>query len=337
MKERDRDYIKELEKIQENFNMAIASITFRDIVSEARAIPVFTGTDTYSLSSFIKEVETLRAMVTDENGKAYISRILYSKIQGEAAISLRRLQDPSWEQIKGQLIKSFGVNESYLNLKEQADRINTRNVSELYSQLSSILDKLNLKYSLDERKPVDFQPFNNEESILEKFLNKINRVDAMYIRTKGIRSLEEAYQALVETGVTTFDKNSHKDLNKTQNKKHNFHNQRFQNFDSRNNGVNNFRTYQNNGHYQNSHQIRNPNNNRNNYQNNYRNHNQNNNTNYNRNSGNFRNNNSENFANRNYNNSQPRYPAGPEPMEVDHNSVERLENFHSAPQIPHYP
>lgn len=327
----------------------MTTLTFKDVISEARAVPMFTGSDAFSLTAFLREAETLCELVTEPVSKAYVTRIILSKIQGEAAVAIRRLLDPTWIQIKSQLIKSFGVNESYLNLKEQADQMNCRNVSQLYNLLSALLDKLNLKYVLDSSKPLEFQPSNNEKSILEKFLNKINRVDSMFIRAKNIATLEEAHQALLGTGILISDRSSVRDVrdaNRFQTRRNNFENNR-RPFDTKNQNTNNFT---NNN--RNSNQIPNRNSGNFRYENN-RNHNQNFNTgnnnyqrpsfnpnfnsNFNRNSGNFRNNYSGNFANRNPFNNRNNNIANPEPMDVDHNFMENSENFQLDHRTPNYP
>lgn len=318
--------------------MAVANdnvATLRDLIKEARTVPAFTGNDTYSLSSYIREVETLVGMVNDENQKAYISRILYAKIQGEAAVSIRRLHNPSWLEVKNQLIKSFGVNESYLKLKEQADQINVKNVSDLYSKLNCILDKLNLKYQLESDSPYEFSPHHNEKSILEKFLNKIDRIDAMFIRTKNIQSLEEAYQALLQTNINSFDKNNYYNKNQTKrnfesDKVHNINNNKSQNFVSNfDHRYPNYRGTKNvdrwNNNFNNNHSWSFNNRNFDNRYLNSRNY---------KPFGHFNNNYSGNFSNRYSKNTQR---TNLEPMEIDYNNIQRTQNFHSTRQPPSYP
>lgn len=303
--------------------MALASLTLKDLVVETRAIPPFTGENSYPLSSFIREAETLVALVTDAESRTYLSRIILGKIQGAAARSIRRLLDPNWDDIKRQLIKSFGVPEEYLQLKEQADSIQGKSVSQIYSQLSKILDKLNLKYSLDNEKPADFKPNCNERSILEKFLNKIDRVDSMYIRTKGITTLEEAYLALLRTGINVNERrefSQHKNSNKNQRNKSSEHSN---SHDPRNSGQ--FRNQSNQSQNRQNDRHFNPNNR--NYEN----------RNFNRRDYNDRNSNQNRFNNRNfYQNNPNRNTQPPEPMDIDH-VVTISENFPVDPPIRHYP
>lgn len=312
--------------------MAVASLTLRDVVVEARAVPPFTGENTYALSSFINEVETLTGMITEAEPKAYIYRILLTKIQGAAATTIRKLLDTSWSNIKTQLIKSFGVAEDYLQLKEKADNFQQRNVSALYNYLSVILDKLNLKYSLDTEKPNDFKPVFNEKSILEKFLNKIDRTDAMYVRTRNISTLEEAYQALLKTGIVshyTSNKNDYQTRNReiNRNKRNVNHNSEYpvRNYNNNypNNSGANFRNSGNNFHNGGGF------------------------NNYNRNfqvpSRNFaRRGQSGQFLNREHNRNNPsngfvrRHPGqdlpAPEPMDIEHNDAIQSENFRVVPR-----
>lgn len=312
------------------------ALTFNDIVKEARSIPVFSGSDTYSLSSYILEVETLLGLVQDEQARSYINRILHSKIQGNAAMTIRRLTNPTWDQIKLQLIKSFGVAENYLKLKEQADQIPDKNVSQIYSKLALILDKLNMKYSLDPSHPAEFQPRNNKRSILDKFLNKIDRVDSMFIRSRNLNTLEEAYQALVETGLKTYNdsyrpKKHHNNYNNTA-FSHNNHNNKNHNF---NNNYSNQNTNRTNNNPANSHYYQNNNKNNFNNSNRYRNQSGNYRSTQRFNSGNFRNN--RNY----YNNSDPNAMDvdyyNPNSMDLEHNTTKRVENFPLTPPTIDYP
>ena len=187
-------------------------VTNRDLITEARSVPVFRGTDTFELSHFITEVETITGLAQEANLRNYLTNILLTKIQGPAAQSIRRLGTATWEQIKTQLKRSFGVQQSYLKLKEEADAVKYVNVSQYYKELIQCLDKLNLKYQLDDTKPEEFSAANNEKSILEKFLNKLPRNDSMYLRIKNVQSVEEAYFELIETGTlasSTPNKNNH--------------------------------------------------------------------------------------------------------------------------------
>lgn len=329
----------QLENLRTNFSMALNSITVKDVINEARSVPVFKGDGTYELSHFIKEVETLIGMVTDDAAKQYIFRILTTKIQGNAAESVRRItnQNPSWEIIKTQLIKSFGVQETYLKLKEKADSIRFINVSQYYEELIKILDKLNLKYSLDTEKPIDFKPENNEHSILEKFLNKLPRPDSMYLRMKQVNSLEQAYHELLQTGIDS----NRETRTRTQVTRNRFPNQQnnrhFHNNYSNNNNRNTDRTH--NNFY--------PNYNRQYDQYQPRNFEDFNGGNRFRNSGNYRRNNPSGQYSHNRQHTANHNPSGqyshnrhhianhqPEPMEIDH--TELHENFHIQPRDTHY-
>ncbi|XP_055386945.1 putative uncharacterized protein DDB_G0277255 [Condylostylus longicornis] len=301
--------------------MSLSAITLRDLISEARSVPTFTGQDAYSLKSFIEEVEALVRLTTDEEGRNYIYRILYSKIQGPAAAAVRRIQLK-----KGQLKTTFGVQKSYLKLKEEADSTTCKNVSDLYTKLNSILNLLNLKYDLDDSKPVEFSPSNNEISIVEKFLNKIDRVDSMFLRTKSVKSLEQAYRSLLETNISdsripgnNFSYRNNSNTNFRNNHNSNFRNN---NTNSRNNHRNTNRPFNNNNYNNN---IRNTYTNRpigKNYT-------------ANENFRNFRPN--QQFDNTSNNPPGPSYNKNrsiPVPMDVDSHSTE---NFHCGPLVRHYP
>lgn len=297
-------------------------ITVKDLITEARSVPVFRGDGSSELSSFLSEAENIASLAIEQNSKNYIYNIFIAKLQGEAAMSIRRLPDDrNWETIKQQLIKSFGVQESYLKLKDKADGVKFSNVSQFYKELRDILDKLNLKYKLDSEKPTEFKPQNNEKSILEKFLNKINRSDSMYLRIKDVLTLEEAYYSLVETGINDHIKNDN-----NPGRQSNFKNRDHQNYQTR--------TYHNNNRYS-------DNNNR--YNNNQNRFNQSRdeisqNSNYSNKSryqtSNFSNRNSNPFRNNSPSSSQSQQNRQ-ESVNSNHN-VETHENFHLTPRETHY-
>lgn len=340
-------YYEDLSRIQTGFNLLINKMTeinVKDLINDARSVPSFRGDDTFELTNFINEVEAILNSTQDANAKKYLQNILTSKIQGPAAVAIRRIQDNTWDSIKNQLKKSFGVRESYLRLKEEADSIKFHTVSQIYSDLSKILDKLNLKYKLDDSKPIEYEIKNNENSILEKFLGKIQRVDSMFIRQKNVTSLEEAYFLLLETGISPNNQNNKHNFKSYQNN----NNYRSNNSGNASNNVRNFNNRTNNYNNHSSNRNSDYNHRNNNYNNNY-NYNSNN---YNRNFNNNRFNNnsiqSRNSANNNYNNNNrqsgisrnysSRFNRLPEPMEVDLNHTEQenqtnsQENFRFEPR-----
>ncbi|XP_055386956.1 repetitive organellar protein-like [Condylostylus longicornis] len=194
--------------------MALDSISTRDLIMEARSIPIFNGDGTFELTAFIREADAIIGLTADVALKSYLKNIILSKIQGEAAISIRRLENATWDEIKTQLTKSFGIPESYLKLKEMADAVKFIN--------------------LDPDSPIDFKPSNNEHSILEKFLNKLPRSDNMYLRIKGVKSLEEAYSELCQTGITN---QNHAGLPNQRSNRNIFHNNN--RYNNNNNNYNN--------------------------------------------------------------------------------------------------
>lgn len=142
--------------------MELNTVTVRDLIQEARTVPVYRGDGSFELSHFIQEVETIINLLEDEGTKSYVFRIFITKIQGEAAVSIRRFlsDEVTWSVIKEQLIKTFGVWESFLKLKEKADSTKFTIVSQYYKDLLKFLDQLNLKYNLESNKPLEFRPIH---------------------------------------------------------------------------------------------------------------------------------------------------------------------------------
>lgn len=186
-------------------------IPISDLMKEAANIKAFRGTNDYDLSSFIREVEMILPLFRDNPAiQEYVfQRNVINKIQGAALQAIRTLgPHPTWERTKQELVKNFGVRETYHNLHYQA--INTKNyyVSDYYEKLKCILDKLNTKYEFDLNKPIEFSPRINEGVILKIFINGINPNYSSIILSRNIQNLREAYYTLEETGMLRYEKRS---------------------------------------------------------------------------------------------------------------------------------
>ncbi|XP_049314469.1 uncharacterized protein LOC125778898 [Bactrocera dorsalis] len=104
-------------------NNDLNQISASDLLKEAAKIKEFRGDGTYDISSFIGEVELILPLF-DENQavKNYVwERHIKTKIQGEALQIIRTLnRDSSWDEVKTELIRNFGIRESYHQLFHQA-------------------------------------------------------------------------------------------------------------------------------------------------------------------------------------------------------------------------
>jgi len=337
---------------QKDIKINNMALTVNDFIKDAQRIHEFRGDESYSLSSFIREVDTVLPQLNDKPDiKKYVfERVILNKIQGEALLVMRTLPETAtWDEIKTELIKSFGVKESYYQLMQQAFSIRPSSVSAYYNNLQNILAKLNEKYCYDSEKPLEFSPRRNEDVILKTFLNNIDVNLASIIINKNVNSLRESYNLLENLGLIRerqFNNNNNSFKNRS-NKPRSFQNnnnfgQNNSNFGS--NFQRNFHNSNNNGApYQSSQNF--ANNNRTPYQNsqNFSNQSRNN---YQNNSNSFSNN-FQNFQNFNQNNArssgQTRRTNNsfrnfnrinnyqqPEPMEVDF--VRHDPNFRSNPQ-----
>lgn len=88
------------------------SLTMNDVLKDAQRIHEFRGDDSYALTSFLREVETLFALVqANPDVKEYIyQRVILNKLQGVALHVIRTLGlNPNWEETKEALIDNFGV------------------------------------------------------------------------------------------------------------------------------------------------------------------------------------------------------------------------------------
>ncbi|KAM8718284.1 hypothetical protein ACLKA7_000986 [Drosophila subpalustris] len=91
------------------------TVTGSDLLKEASRIRGFSGRDDYDLSSFLREVDTVLELFRENaNTRLFvIQRYVVTKIHGEALNVIRPLGGNStWEAIKAELIRNFGVKES---------------------------------------------------------------------------------------------------------------------------------------------------------------------------------------------------------------------------------
>lgn len=176
-----------------------------DVLKDAQRISVFRGDESYALSSFLREVDTLFLLVDSQpDAKAYIyQRIILNKLQGDALHVVRTLgQNPTWEKTKEALVNNFGIKESYHQLYQKAFSANNDNgINIYYNKLLSILCKINEKYENDSEKPLEFSPAYAEKIILKTFLNNIDINLASVIINRNISNLRDAYGLLEKEGL----------------------------------------------------------------------------------------------------------------------------------------
>lgn len=203
-------------------------IPVSELIKEAARIKEFTGKDGYALTSFIREVELFLPLFQADQAlyNFILQRSVINKIQGDALQTIRTLgTNPTWEQIKVELTRSFGVRETYHHLYHQAVSLkNFNNVSEYFYKLKDILDKLNSKYEQDAEKPMEFSPSVNESIILKTFINGIDPSLASIILSRNINTLRGAFFTLEENGMvrqSRFNRNTNYSTQKGKGHNHN--------------------------------------------------------------------------------------------------------------------
>lgn len=250
---------------------SVPTLSINEVLKDAQRIHEYRGDDTYALTSFLREVETVFLLVQSQpDVKNYIyQRVILNKLQGEALHVVRTLgTNPCWEEVKEALISNFGVKESYHQLYQEAFAAKNYGIVLYYNCLRNILCKINEKYEYDNEKPLEFSPIYAEKIILKTFINNINVNLASIIINRNVSKLREAYNLLERENLIRND-DEKKKINLNQNnrnnnfvndKKHepqgynqdNFNRQNFnrQNFNSQNfnrqNFNNNSNQYRNN-------------------------------------------------------------------------------------------
>lgn len=180
------------------------TLSMNELLKDAQRIREFRGDDTYALTSFIREVETIFAISqSNPEAREYVyQRVVLNKIQGEALHVLRTLGlQPSWEETREALISNFGVKESYHQLYQEAFAAKNVGITNYYKRLREILCKINEKYEYDNEKPIEFNNVNAEKIILKTFMNNIDVNFASVLINRNVTKLREAYNLLEREGL----------------------------------------------------------------------------------------------------------------------------------------
>lgn len=180
------------------------SLSLNDILKDAHKINIYRGDDSYALTSFLREVESVIGIVESQpDVKQYIyKRIILNKLQGEALHVMRTLgPNANWEETREALINNFGVKESYHQLYQDAFSTRNDGIINYFNCLKNILCKLNEKYEYDREKPVEFSPLNAEKIILKTFLNNIDINLASVIINRNVNSLRDSFNLLNREGL----------------------------------------------------------------------------------------------------------------------------------------
>ncbi|XP_053964071.1 uncharacterized protein LOC128867005 [Anastrepha ludens] len=115
------------------------AIAVTELIKEASRIKEFRGDRSYDLSAFIREVEIILPLFNQNLPlqEFIFQRHIRTKIQGQALNTIRTLgQSPTWDDIKKELIRNFGVKETYHSLYHQA--ITTKNYNVLLTSMMLI-------------------------------------------------------------------------------------------------------------------------------------------------------------------------------------------------------
>ncbi|XP_054082638.1 uncharacterized protein LOC128920139 [Zeugodacus cucurbitae] len=125
-------------------NQDLNLISASDLLKEAAKIREFRGDGNCDISSFIREVQLILPLFNENQpAKNYVwERHIKTKIQGEALQIIRTLNsDSSWDEVKTELIRNFGLRESYHQLFHQA--ITTRQYNTKISRQNFLLRQTN--------------------------------------------------------------------------------------------------------------------------------------------------------------------------------------------------
>ncbi|XP_049308101.1 uncharacterized protein LOC125777380 [Bactrocera dorsalis] len=110
----------------------MATVNSSELLKEASRIRPFNGSDGYDPSSFIREVDAILRLFNDNPSlkEFVIQRYVLTKVNGDALKVVRPLgSTPMWDDVKEELIRNFGVKESYRSLYHQAINVKHYNIN----------------------------------------------------------------------------------------------------------------------------------------------------------------------------------------------------------------
>ncbi|XP_017476322.1 PREDICTED: uncharacterized protein LOC108366422 [Rhagoletis zephyria] len=170
----------------------------------------YNGSSAAELVQFVTKVEFLINSMSSYSvqSRKFVVLQIRDKIVGKVNTTLLRysIDNTSWEDKKRILVENFSERNTFLQLREIAERIQHKYITQTYNELSSILTRMNNKYHLSEEKPIDRKPECNEEAILNLFKEKIPISAASIIISRDIKTLFEAYRILEQNNWTRSDR-----------------------------------------------------------------------------------------------------------------------------------
>lgn len=233
--------------------MTTLELSMNQVLKDAERVHEYRGDDTYALTSFLREVDTIFELIQSfPDAKNYIyKRVILNKLQGQALCVLRGLgPNANWEETKAALISNFGVKETYHQLYQDAFALKNTGIVKYFSNLRDILSKLNEKFEYDSEKPIEFSPSYVEKIILKTFISNIDVNLASVIINRNITNLREAFNLLEREGLIRNEIEDKKinvsQINSSGNKNRN----QYKNFNNyrNNNGSGNYQNNNNNYH-----------------------------------------------------------------------------------------
>lgn len=243
------------------------SLPLAECLREARSIPCFNGTDDYTLLSYLRDVNLILAL-TSEDERPIIERVLSNKLRGKALRLIELLPNATFGQMLEKLKEELGVPNTFMNLRIEAMKVKANNKEQLYNKLSSILNKMYCKYFIEGEHEVLYTPINNEKLIFDIYCNFLPCYIKVLLIQNDIQTIEKAKKFYIANNlVNDFEivtgPNCENGYNNGQRKNFgNFNNNNQYDNRNANNGNKNFNNKgKNSGHYNSNNNYKNQNNN----------------------------------------------------------------------------
>ena len=178
------------------------ALTLSESLREARSLPVFNGTNDYSLANFMNDNNTVLDLTPPEY-EGVLQTVLTNRIQGKALQVCQTLVNPGYNVIIDKLREEFGIKRSFFNLRCDAMDVIASNLDDLHCKLNNILSQMNFKYH--SQPDISYTPNLNGKIIFDIYINFLPLSIKSLLIQNQILSINDAYTYYLENNINTND------------------------------------------------------------------------------------------------------------------------------------
>lgn len=227
--------MQQQQQLQQN-NHCMLQLTTSQVLKRFGDIKTFYGRGEYQLQEFINTVENVIKLANNnaELIEYGFQVITTEKIQGDAKRVIQRLgNNYDWAQVKKELQAHFRPRRSYKKLLDDCRDFKVSNLRELFSNIKRINYDLNELYELDENKPDNYSPTNNDKNLVDVIKYALN--GSYRINISHNMTLVDVFNKFSDFGLLDETDVIHYNFRKNNNSRYNenFKKQHYSNFSER--------------------------------------------------------------------------------------------------------